>query len=96
MAELVSSVDAKEAEEVGRAAIRHALDGETSRMVSLVRVSDDPYTAETGLTPLQPVAGAHKTMPAEFLDSGGLPTGAFFDYALPLIGNPLPTFGRII
>ena len=95
MAELVSSVDAREAEEVGRAAVRHALDGETNRMVSLVRVSDDPYTSETGLTPLEPVAGAHKTMPAEFLDSGGMPTGAFIEYARPLIGKPLPAFGRI-
>ena len=95
MAELVSSVDAQEAEEVGRAAVRHALDGETNRMVSIVRVGDDPYASETGLTPLEPVAGAHKTMPAEFLDSEGMPTGAFFGYALPLIGEPLPTFGRI-
>ena len=95
MAELVSSVDAREAEEVGRAAVRHALDGETNRMVSIVRVGDDPYASETGLTSLEPVGGAHKTMPAEFLDSEGMPTGAFLDYALPLIGDPLPTFGRI-
>ena len=95
MAELVSSVDAREAEEVGRAAVRHALDGETSRMVSIVRFGDDPYESETGLTPLDPVAGAHKTMPAEFLDYAGMPTGAFLDYARPLIGEPLPVFGRI-
>ena len=95
MADLVSSVDASEAEEVGRAAVRYALDGETNHMVSIVRVADDPYTSETGLTPLEPVAGAHKTMPADFLDSEGMPTGAFLDYARPLIGDSLPTFGRI-
>lgn len=95
MAELVSSVDTREAEEVGRAAVRHALDGETSRMVSIVRVSDDPYVAETGLSPLETVAGAHKTMPAKFLDSEGMPTAVFLDYARPLIGEPLPEFGRI-
>ena len=95
MAELVSSVDAQEAEEVGRAAARHAMDGESNRMVSIVRVEDDPYESKTGLTSLEPVGGAHKTMPAEFLDSEGMPTGAFLDYALPLIGDPLPTFGRI-
>ena len=95
MAEMVSSVDVREAEQVGRAAVRHALDGETNRMVSLVRLSDDPYISETGLTPLEPVAGAHKTMPTKFLDSRGMPTGAFLDYARPLIGDPLPTFGRI-
>lgn len=95
MTELVSSVDAREAEEVGRTAVRYALDGETSRMVSIVRVSDDPYTSETGLTSLEHVAGAHKTMPADFLDSEGMPTGIFLDYACPLIGKPLPEFGRI-
>ena len=93
--EMVSSVDAREAEEVGRAAVRYALDGETNQMVSIVRVTDDPYVSETGLTPLEPVAGAHKTIPTEFLDSEGMPTGAFLDYARPLIGEPLPTFGRI-
>ena len=95
MAELVSSVDAREAEGVGRAAVRHALDGETDRMVSIVRVGNDPYESEIGVTPLEPVAGAHKTMPAQFLDSDGMPTCAFLDYARPLIGEPLPTFGRI-
>ena len=95
MAELVSSVDAREAEEVGCAAVRYAMDGETNQMVSIVRVGDIPYESETVLTPLEPVAGAHKTMPAEFLDSEGMPTSAFLDYARPLIGKPLPTFGRI-
>lgn len=95
MAELVSSVDAREAEEAGRVAVRRVLDGETNRMVSLIRVSDDPYTSETGLSPLEPVAGAHKTLPNDYLDSEGMPTGAFLDYARPLIGEPLPAFGRI-
>ncbi len=75
--------------------MRYALDGETNQMVSIVRVADDPYASQTGLTALEPVAGAHKSMPSGFLDSEGLPTGAFLDYALPLIGAPLPTFGRI-
>ena len=95
MAELVSSVDGREAEEVGRAAVRYALDGETNQMVSIVRVGNDSYESETGLSPLETVAGAHKTMPAQFLDSDGMPTCAFLDYARPLIGEPLPTFGRI-
>ena len=95
MAELVSPVDAREAEEVGRAAVRHALDGKTNHMVSLVRVGNEPYATTTGLTPLELVAGAHQKIPAEFLDSEGMPTCAFLDYARPLIGDPLPTFGRI-
>ncbi len=95
MAELVSSVDAREAEDVGRAAVRYSLEGATNTMVSISRVSNDPYESKEGLTPLGTVAGAYKAMPAAFLDSEGMPTTEFFDYARPLIGEALPTFGRI-
>lgn len=95
MGALVSSVDAHEAEEVGRTAVRRALDGETEQMISIIRVADDPYAAETGLTPLERVAGVNSTMPAGFLDPEGMPSAAFADYARPLIGEPLVPFGRI-
>ena len=95
MVQLVSSVDAREAEEVGRVAVRRALDGETKQMISLVRIEDDLYKSATGLTPLAPVAGAHKTMPPTYLDSEGFPNDAFLQYARPLIGEDLPKFGRI-
>ncbi len=93
--QLVSSVDAREAEGVGRVAVRRALDGETEQMVSLVRINDDPYESETGMSPLAPVAGAHKTIPPTYLDSEGFPNDAFLEYARPLIGEDLPEFGRI-
>ncbi len=96
MVQLVSSVDAHEAEEVGRVAVRRALDGETQQMISLVRIEDGPYESATGLTPLALVAGAHKTMPPTYLDSEGFPNDAFLQYARPLIGEDLPRFGRIL
>ncbi len=96
MVQLVSSVDAREAEEVGRVAVRRALDGESQQMISLVRIEDDPYESTTGLTPLALVAGAHKIMPPTYLDSEGFPNDAFLQYARPLIGEDLPRLGRIL
>ena len=96
MAALVSSVDVQEAEMVGRAAIRYALDGEREKMVSIVRQGNSPYASTTGLTPLKQVAGAVKAMPSEFLDYDGMVTDAFITYAKPLIGDPLPQFSRLV
>ena len=95
MSQLVSSVDAREAEEVGHVAVRSLLDGETQQMVSIVRIASVSYESETGLTPLVRVAGAHKTIPPEYLDSEGFPNSAFREYALPLVGDALPVYGRI-
>jgi 6-phosphofructokinase 1 len=96
MAACVSGADAREAETAGRAAARHALDGADDKMVTLVRRPGAKYDCGTGLAPLGEVAGQVRTMPAEYLDPGGYSvTGAFLDYARPLIGAPLPRFGRV-
>ena len=95
MAALVSRLDAQEAEIVGRAAVGFSLDGETERMISIVRTGKDPYSSITVPTPLDQVAGAVKTVPPEFIDSEQMPNDAFLEYVRPLIGDPLPAFGRI-
>ena len=93
----VSEADAKEAEAVGRAAVRFALGGETDKIVNLVRVDETPYRAEPGLSPLDGVAGQVRTMPEPFLDRlTSMPTDAFTEYALPLLGDPLPELERIV
>ena len=92
----VSGVDAEEAEAVGRAAVRYALGGESGKMVNLVRTSQTPYRAEPGLVPLDGVAGQVRVMPKSFLDrAASMPTEAFTEYALPLLGEPLPDLERI-
>lgn len=95
MAALVSRLDAQEAEIVGRAAVGFSLDGETERMISIVRTGKDPYSSITVPTPLDQVVGAVKTVPPEFIDSEQMPNAAFLEYVRPLIGDPLPAFGRI-
>ena len=96
MAACISSVDANEAEQAGKAAVRYALGGHTDEMVALQRAEGRAYGCEYGLAPLSQVAGAVKALPPEFLDEANyFVTGAFADYARPLIGAPLPRFGRI-
>ena len=97
MVECVSISDAREAEMAGRAAVRAALDGETDVMVTLLRSDGDGYGCETGLAPLSEIANAVKEMPPEYLDSDRYAvTESFLDYARPLLGTPLPRFGRLL
>ena len=94
--ECVSRTDAQEAEMVGRAAVRYAVEGHTDQMVTLVREPGKRYHCTTGLAPLERVAGQVKTMSSEYYDpSTGFVTDNFISYARPLIGSPLPRLGRI-
>ena len=96
MAACVSSSDAQEAEMVGRAAVRYALQGATDQMVTLVRNQSEEYVCTTGLAPLHEVAGTVRRMPTEYLAPNDFQmTPAFVDYAAPLIGEPLPYFARL-
>jgi 6-phosphofructokinase len=91
-----SPVDVGEAVLVGEAAVRHAVAGITNRMVTLERVSDDPYECTTGLVDLARVANAERHLPNEYLASSGNDvTQAFIGYARPLIGGPLPPYARL-
>ncbi|MCH8185228.1 MAG: diphosphate--fructose-6-phosphate 1-phosphotransferase [Chloroflexi bacterium] len=93
----ISRTDADEAEMVGRAAVRHALDGHSDEMVTIERTSGARYASTTGLAPLEAVAGQVKTLPDSFLNGAtGLATDAFLDYLRPLVGSPLPRFGRLL
>ncbi|MDA0734354.1 MAG: diphosphate--fructose-6-phosphate 1-phosphotransferase [Chloroflexi bacterium] len=92
----VSQTDASEAERAGRAAVRHAVDGHTDEIVTLIREPGRKYICNTGLAPLDQVAGLVKTMPQEYLDpANDFVTPAFIEYALPLLGSRLPRFGRV-
>ena len=92
----VSRTDAEEAEMVGRAAVRYALDGHTDQIVTLVRSSEGDYACSPGLAPLAEAAGRVRTMPEEYLDpSNQSVTPDFMNYLRPLIGAPLPRLGRL-
>lgn len=85
---LASPVDAAEAREVGRAAVRAAMSGDhPSGSIALRRVPGDTYRSEVFVTPLESVARVTKEMPAELLDGDCGVAPAFRDYAMPLTGG---------
>jgi 6-phosphofructokinase 1 len=92
-----SPVDLAEAEEVGRAAVRLALAGESDRMVTIVREGDEMYATHTESAPLESIANRQKLVPNEYLTADGRgTTNAFRRYALPLLGpDPFPRYARL-
>jgi ATP-dependent phosphofructokinase / diphosphate-dependent phosphofructokinase len=86
----VAPQDLADAEEVGRAAVRGLIRGESEKMVSLLPVT--AASAETTtLVPLAAAAGLDRPLPAEWLTNGAIPvTQAFFTYLRPLIGEIFP------
>ncbi len=92
----VSGVDRDEAELVGRAAVRYALEGRSDLMVTLQRVGSAPYAVATGAAPLEVVANQQRRLPPAFVNARGTGmTPAFEAYARPLLGDSLPTFLRL-
>jgi 6-phosphofructokinase 1 len=81
-------LDLQEAFECGLEAVRLAEKGETGYMVSMNRVSNDPYRIEFGKVLLSDVAVEAKPMPSEYFNKeGNFVSGAFLDYARPLLGK---------
>ena len=93
----VSHTDAAEAEQAGRAAVRHALAGDTDIIITLQRASVDEYAYTTGTAHLAAVGGKVKRMPPEYIDDANhFVTQAFLEYARPLLGDVLPVYGRLL
>ena len=94
---IISEIDAQEARQGGAYAVRSMVEGlEPSGSVAIRRHDrDGQYTSEMFLTSLASVAGHTRKMPPEFIaDSGCDVAPAFFDYALPLLGE-LPELSRL-
>ncbi len=93
---LISRTDQEEAYLVGKMGIDALLRGESDKMITLVRHSEPAYHCTTGLAELAQVANAQRLLPDEYLDeSKTMATQAYYDYALPLIGDPLPDYARL-
>ncbi len=85
-------LDQLEAYAAGQDAVRLALEGETGHMVTIERLSNDPYESTFGKIALHEVAVKAKPMPREFFnEAGNFVSPAFLDYIRPLIGD-LPEF----
>jgi ATP-dependent phosphofructokinase / diphosphate-dependent phosphofructokinase len=89
------SRDIEEAYLCGRQAVSLAGDGISGVMVTMKRLSNDPYKIEFSNAPLNDVAVRAKEMPDEYINKrGNHVTQAFIEYAKPLIGNP-PEYVRL-
>ena len=85
-ARAASLTDNNEAFLAGEAAVRAAVNGETDKMVTLLRADSDTYACETGLTPLSDIANGVKMLPREWIHEDGVSMNhQFFRYAQPLI-----------
>ena len=92
----ISLTDRDEAYLAGQMGVRALLEGESDKMVTLIRHTEPAYSCTTDLVELAKVANAQKLMPAAYLDeSKTMVTQAFYDYALPLIGGPLPQHAKL-
>ncbi|HJT56245.1 MAG TPA: 6-phosphofructokinase [Ktedonobacteraceae bacterium] len=93
---VVSQTDLAEAYLVGKMGVNALLAGESDKMVTLVRHTEPAYACTTGLADLAQIANAQKLLPDGYLDeSRTMVTKPFYEYALPLIGEPLPQHARL-
>lgn len=86
---MMSDTDRKEAIMAGEFGVRSALEGETGKMVSFVRKSDDPYELVCGLEDVNEICNKEKPVPVEWIINDGSDISEeFVKYAKPLIqGN---------
>ena len=99
-----SQTDNDEAFMAGQAAVKAAVDGETDKMVILVRSEGENYQCETGLADLSEIANGVKEIPPEWISEDGVSMSAkFIKYCQPLIQgevevpyeNGVPSFVRL-
>tara|TARA_X000000368_G_scaffold21057_1_gene16403 strand:- start:5 stop:1267 length:1263 start_codon:yes stop_codon:yes gene_type:complete len=91
---LSSEVDLKQAYAVGEAAVKSAIKGEQSKMMTIVRKSNKPYKWTIGSTDLGNVANNEKMMPKKYITSNGYGiTKVCKEYMRPLInGEAYPPY----
>ena len=91
----VSSTDREEAYAVGRFAVESALAGESGSMVAIDAVRTPKYSSSLSLVPLAKVANVEKKFPLEWIVDGDRIADAFFDYAMPLMGEAFPEYALL-
>lgn len=85
-AHLASQTDLTESVTLGKKAVALSEEGVTASMVTMDRVSNDPYTIEYGYAEIRNIANEAKTVPVEWInDAGNNVTQELIDYLTPLI-----------
>jgi len=92
----VSVTDRDEAYLVGKMGVHALLDGESDKMVTLIRYDEPTYHCITGLAELDKVANVQRLLPESYLNQDKtMVTSVFCEYALPLIGGSLTHHARL-
>lgn len=85
-AHLASQTDLSESVSLGKKAVALSEEGVTASMVTMNRVSNDPYTIEYGYAEIRNIANEAKTVPLEWInDAGNDVTDELIHYLTPLI-----------
>ena len=85
---MMSAIDQKEAISAGTFGVQAALNGETGKMVSFIRLktADGSYSMECSLEDVNEICNEEKTVPQEWICKDGSDvTEDFINYARPLI-----------
>jgi 6-phosphofructokinase 1 len=91
----VSEIDKEEAYQVGVYAAKIALSGENGFMSTIVRNPDLAYKVNYDKILLDTVANSERKFPKKWIASNKVDvTDEFINWALPLIGEPLPRFAK--
>ena len=91
----VSEIDKEEAYQVGVYAAKIALSGENGFMSTIVRSPDLAYKVNYDKILLDTVANSEREFPKKWIASNRVDvTDEFINWALPLIGEPLPRFAK--
>ncbi len=92
-----SPVDRQEAYDLGWTAVSRVAARQSDVMVTLDRLSDDPYQCAIGAAPLGDIANQARTLPDGFIAPGdrGI-SDSFRAWAKPLLGpDPFPAYTRL-
>jgi ATP-dependent phosphofructokinase / diphosphate-dependent phosphofructokinase len=93
---MASSVDRREAREVGSFGFSWAIQGNSGFMVSIIREDSTAYSVEYGAVPLTTVANLTRLFPAEYVaEEGNDIQAGYRAYVEPLIGHPLLRYARL-
>lgn len=93
-AHLVSAQDIDESLAVGEGAVTAAVSGVSRRMMTINRISSDPYAFAIGHEDIFKIANQTRTVPSEFINArGNHVTDECLSYLLPLIrGERYPVY----
>ena len=85
-AHIASATDLNESMELGRTAVRKAINGTTGEMAIITRTSNTPYSVVYDSADISQIANEVKSVPRNFInEAGNNVTQEMIDYLSPLI-----------